>query len=172
MKSDDSTFGYVSVNALMEFAKNHVDGKVDCNDIARFPRVNVRNADEQQSLQQIFGISYSRLRELADAEKEGRVVVLPDCKKCKNYAARDALYPQCIGVVYPCEGCVGLIKIKRYPNNKFEPESALSSVINQVDRCSTCDNNGKSICAICIMTGHGNDIDFYRSAGEGEKSDG
>ena len=77
VKSDDSTFGYVSVNALMEFAKNHVDGKVDCNDIARFPRANVRNADEQQSLQQIFEISYSRLRELAEAEKDGRLVVLP-----------------------------------------------------------------------------------------------
>ena len=79
MKSDDSTFGYVSVNALMEFARNHVDRKVDCNDIARFPRSNVRNADEQQSLQQIFGIPFARLRELAEAEREGRVVVLP-CK--------------------------------------------------------------------------------------------
>ena len=77
MKSDDSTFGYVSVNALMEFARNHVDRKVDCNDIARFPRSNVRNADEQQSLQQIFGIPFARLRELAEAERDGCVVALP-----------------------------------------------------------------------------------------------
>lgn len=72
----------------------------------------------------VAGIDIARLRELASAEREGRLVVLPDCKKCKNYAARDALYPQCIGVVYPCEGCVGLIKIKRYPNNKFEAADA------------------------------------------------
>lgn len=37
---------------------------------------------------------------------------------------------------------------------------------NQVDRCTTCDNNGKPICSSCIMTGHGNDIDFYRAATE------
>lgn len=37
---------------------------------------------------------------------------------------------------------------------------------NQVDRCTTCDNNGKLICSSCIMTGHGNDIDFYRAAAE------
>ena len=57
----------------MEFARNHVDRKVDCNDIARFPRSNVRNADEQQSLQQIFGIPFARLRELAEAEREGNI---------------------------------------------------------------------------------------------------
>ena len=34
------------------------------------------------------------------------------------------------------------------------------------DRCSTCENNGKPICSSCIMTGHGNDIDFYRAATE------
>ena len=82
MKSDDSTFGYVSVNALMEFARNHVDRKVDCNDIARFPRSNVRNADEQQSLQEIFGIPFARLRELAEAERKGKIKIGSDWTPC------------------------------------------------------------------------------------------
>lgn len=72
-------YGYVSVDALMEFANNHVNGMIDSNDIARFPKADVKDANEQQSLQEIFGIPFDRLRELADAEREGRVVVLP-CK--------------------------------------------------------------------------------------------
>lgn len=36
----------------------------------------------------------------------------------------------------------------------------------ETGRCTTCDNNGKPICSSCIMTGHGNDIDFYRAATE------
>ena len=72
-------YGYVSVDALMDFAHSHVNGMIDSNDIARFPKANVKDANEQQSLQQIFGIPFARLRELAEAEREGRVVVLP-CK--------------------------------------------------------------------------------------------
>jgi hypothetical protein len=30
----------IDANALMELARNHIDGIVDCNDIARFPRVD------------------------------------------------------------------------------------------------------------------------------------
>lgn len=30
----------IDANALMEFARNHVDHKVDCNDIARFPSLD------------------------------------------------------------------------------------------------------------------------------------
>ena len=63
----------------MEFAHNHVNGMIDSNDIARFPKANVKDANEQQSLQEIFGIPFDRLRELAEAESEGRAVVLP-CK--------------------------------------------------------------------------------------------
>ena len=72
-------YGYVSVDALMDFAHNHVNGMIDSNDIARFPIANVKDANEQQSLQEIFGVAFDRLRELAEAEREGRVVVLP-CK--------------------------------------------------------------------------------------------
>ena len=72
-------YGYVSVDALMDFAHNHVNGMIDSNDIARFPKSNVKDANEQQSLQEIFGIPFARLRELAEEEREGRVVVLP-CK--------------------------------------------------------------------------------------------
>ena len=69
-------YGYVSVDALMEFAHNHVNGMIDSNDIARFPKANVKDANEQQSLQEIFGIPFARLRELAEAERDGRAVVL------------------------------------------------------------------------------------------------
>jgi hypothetical protein len=27
----------INANALMEFARNHINGMIDCNDIARFP---------------------------------------------------------------------------------------------------------------------------------------
>ena len=30
----------IDADALMEMAKNHVNGMVDCNDIARFPTIN------------------------------------------------------------------------------------------------------------------------------------
>lgn len=30
----------IDADKLMEFAKNHANGSVDCNDIARFPRVD------------------------------------------------------------------------------------------------------------------------------------
>lgn len=30
----------IDVDSLMEFARNHKDGKVDCNDIARFPTID------------------------------------------------------------------------------------------------------------------------------------
>lgn len=41
VSSDDSTFGYASVAALMALARNQKDRKIDCNDIARFPRAAV-----------------------------------------------------------------------------------------------------------------------------------
>lgn len=47
-----------------------------------------------------------------------------------------------------------------------EAARALSNANEPADRCSTCENNGKPICSSCIMTGHGNDIDFYRAATE------
>jgi hypothetical protein len=34
-------YGYVSVNDLMEFCRNTVGGKINCNDIARFPKADV-----------------------------------------------------------------------------------------------------------------------------------
>ena len=125
-------------------------------------------------------IPLPRLCELATAEREGRVVVLP-CRVgdvvwvTRNYS----------GTKRPVSGIVESINFTKWGNpsivvygigrgtwgerifsTRFEAESALSSVINQVDRCSTCENNGKSICSSCIMTGHGNDIDFYRAATE------
>ena len=54
-----------------------------------------------------------------------------------------------------CHGCFAHMK-------RSDPRAET----NQVDRCTTCDNNGKPICSSCIMTGHGNDIDFYRAATE------
>ena len=30
----------IDANALMEFARNHINQTIDCNDIARFPRIN------------------------------------------------------------------------------------------------------------------------------------
>lgn len=30
----------IDANALMEFARNHIDRSVDCNDIARFPTID------------------------------------------------------------------------------------------------------------------------------------
>lgn len=38
----------IDANALMEFARNHINGMIDCNDIARFPTVEtepVRHAE-------------------------------------------------------------------------------------------------------------------------------
>ena len=54
-----------------------------------------------------------------------------------------------------------------YLNSAVHMERSDSrAATNQVDRCTVCDNNGKPICSSCIMTGHGNDIDFYRVATE------
>ena len=78
-------YGYVSVDALMDFAHNHVNGMIDSNDIARFPIANVKDANEQQSLQEIFGVAFDRLRELAEAERENRLKVFkhPNCYGCQ-----------------------------------------------------------------------------------------
>ena len=75
-------YGYVSVDALMDFAHNHVNGMIDSNDIARFPIANVKDANEQQSLQEIFGVAFDRLRELAEAEREGRIRIISDWTPC------------------------------------------------------------------------------------------
>ncbi|MEA4869917.1 MAG: hypothetical protein VB062_04685 [Christensenella sp.] len=94
--------GYVSVDALMKYAHNHVGGTIDSNDIARFPRANVKEvSNEQQSLEMIFDLPFDRLRELASAEREGRVVVLPckvgDTVWClRNYCG--TIHPRC-GIV-------------------------------------------------------------------------
>lgn len=77
-------FGYVSVDALMDFAHNHVNGMIDSNDIARFPKANVKDANEQQSLQEIFEIPFDRLRELAEAERKGKIKIGSDWTPCTD----------------------------------------------------------------------------------------
>ena len=121
--------------------------------------------------------------ELASAKRDGRVVVLPckvgDVVAWDNGAGSvlklfvKAVYHDGAGARLLLKNAAGKFfdaePLANHPSLRYgaEAESALSSVINQVDRCSTCENNGKPICSSCIMTGHGNDIDFYRSAGEG-----
>lgn len=39
MNKSDLETKLIDANALMEFARNHVNGMIDCNDIARFPTV-------------------------------------------------------------------------------------------------------------------------------------
>lgn len=34
------SYDMIRRDALLEFARNHIDGKIDCNDIARFPYAN------------------------------------------------------------------------------------------------------------------------------------
>lgn len=33
----------INANALMEFARNHINGMIDCNDIARFPTTDAES---------------------------------------------------------------------------------------------------------------------------------
>ena len=104
-------YGYVSIDALMDFAHNHVNGMIDSNDIARFPIANVKDANEQQSLQQIFGVPFARLRELASAEREELIYILPDCKTCANKEDNRT-----------CGVCVS--KTINYQNSFYEPLAA------------------------------------------------
>lgn len=34
------SYDMIRRDGLLEFARNHIDGKIDCNDIARFPYAN------------------------------------------------------------------------------------------------------------------------------------
>lgn len=34
----------IDANALMEFARNHINQTIDCNDIVRFPRISLKSA--------------------------------------------------------------------------------------------------------------------------------
>jgi rubrerythrin len=36
------SYDMIRRDALLEFARNHIDGKIDCNDIARFPYANAK----------------------------------------------------------------------------------------------------------------------------------
>lgn len=163
-------------------------------------------------------ITVDRLRELAEAERAGRVVVLPckvmdivfalaHCGDVRYFCDNDyetgtgattcPFEKQCgieecdnddlhvfavevasffFGDKNPADGAVVVNELeidlslsdfgKRVFVTEAEAERALSSANEPADRCSTCENNGKSICSSCIMTGHGNDIDFYRAATE------
>lgn len=104
----------------------------------------------------VAGISNGRLRELASAESKYLVYILPDCETCKNKEDNRT-----------CAVCVG--KTIDYQSSFYE--CALSGANELADRCSTCENNGKPICSGCIMTGHGNDIDFYRAAADAGKGE-
>jgi hypothetical protein len=56
------------------------------------------------------GIEPDRLREMCDAERERRCVVLPACKKCKYHKSGN--------ISMACCNCVGE---QRLENNLFEP---------------------------------------------------
>lgn len=138
---------------------------------------------------EIFGVKipFARLRELASAEREGRLVVLPKVGDKLYYAPYPKGAKDCRGELFFLRNCgdgSGIVKgvsvTVKFDNwsggvpikktwktlEEAEAERALTSSTNQVDRCTTCDNNGKPICSSCIMTGHGNDIDFYKAATE------
>ena len=126
-------------------------------------------------------IPTARLRELADAEREGCVVALPFKIGDKAYWITHFGKMKASGIVVDIlirarDVIVGIDTENGSGTRKSikdilyfqEAESArsLSSANESVDRCSTCENNGKPICSSCIMTGHGNDIDFHRAAAE------
>ena len=72
-------------------------------------------------------IGLEELSQLLQDKREGRVVVLPNCMTCKNKMDKEAIYPSGVSVEYPCEGCYGLIKIKRFRVNRYEAERALAA---------------------------------------------
>lgn len=126
-------------------------------------------------------ITLARLRELAALDaplREGRVVVLPiplGADLFRVYGLeREEVKTRWIGKFRFTPAWFEDIA-DRLGKDVFltqaEAERVLSA-IKQPDRCATCENNGKPICSSCIMAGHGNDVDFYRNAGKGEKSDG
>ena len=55
-----------------------------------------------ERLDAVKGISLSRLRELAEAEREGRLVIRPDCAVCKFRIATEG-HPNC-GYEQFCSG--------------------------------------------------------------------
>ena len=126
-------------------------------------------------------IPLDRLRELAEAEREGCVVALPFKIGDKAYWITHFGKMKASGTVVDIlirarDVLVGINTENGSGTRKStkdilyfqgaEAERALSSANEPADRCSTCENNGKPICSSCIMTGHGNDIDFYRVATE------
>lgn len=68
------------------------------------------------------------------------------------------------GVRCDCPKCEHSAKVTEDGERaiKETPGGFEVSHITDTNRCGTCANQGKPICDSCIMSGHGNDVDFYR----------
>lgn len=138
----------------------------------------------------VKGISLARLRELAKAEREGRLVVLPckvgdtvyairihDCDQCKHYTTEEESYN--------CEAhCPKYIDemffelwmaddSQRIPAQIYFSEAEAARALSNSPSaehgiCTGCSKLHTEICGSCMRNGHGNDVDFYASAGKGE----
>ena len=51
--------------------------------------------DFEHMIEETYGIPFSRVQELAAADANGKVLILPDCSKCANFGG---LCNECVGV--------------------------------------------------------------------------
>lgn len=71
------SYDMIRRDALLEFARNHIDGKIDANDIARFPYANAEPVRHGRWIKHGF----------ADIWR---------CTKCGRYAGDNSAYcPNC-----------------------------------------------------------------------------
>lgn len=64
------------------------------------PYFNTLPADIEKQLDIINGIPLDRLTQMCEAERDNRIVIIPQCTICK--------YKECLSNLMPCCNCIGI----------------------------------------------------------------
>ena len=96
----------IDANALMEYARNHINGVIDCNDIARFPTVEAESVRHTENTT-VIGTDdvsewKSRVMVCERNSHWGRLYYESDTKHGKWLEAEKGVFPSYCGKCSEC----------------------------------------------------------------------
>ena len=78
--------GYINKKALLDFARNHIGGKIDANDIARFPCADVAPKSEYDAVVSAVDNSTKEFLKLHDKYQDQKTEIERLERICNSYA--------------------------------------------------------------------------------------